>query len=154
MADRRKTAGKKQSAASGRAGTSSRSSLNGKRRSAARTGKSSGSGRAAASRKTTARQTMKTMLQPNPAMNIEIFCWILLAVSVLIFISLFGIGGKIGNVLGGIFFGLMGTDALRHGKPGQQKSICSDSFRRRSVCDGLRTSGVDAGRLAGKPQSE
>lgn len=111
MADRRKTAGKKQSAASGRAGTSSRSSLNGKRRSAARTGKSSGSGRAAASRKTTARQTMKTMPQPNPAMNIEIFCWILLAVSVLIFISLFGIGGKIGNVLGGIFFGLMGTNA-------------------------------------------
>ena len=51
------------------------------------------------------------MPQSNPAMNTEIFCWILLAVSVLIFISLFGIGGKIGNALGGIFFGLMGTNA-------------------------------------------
>lgn len=111
MADRRKTAGRKQSAASGRAGTSSRSSLNGKRSTAARTGKSSGSGKAAASKKTTVRQTGKTMPQSNPAMNTEIFCWILLAVSVLIFISLFGIGGKIGNALGGIFFGLMGTNA-------------------------------------------
>ncbi len=111
MADRRKTAGKKQSAASGRAGTSSRSSLNGKRRTAAQTGKSSGSGRTTASKKTTVRQTAKTMPQSNPAMNTEIFCWVLLAVSVLIFISLFGIGGKIGDTLGGIFFGLMGTNA-------------------------------------------
>lgn len=44
-------------------------------------------------------------------MSTEVFCWVLLAVSVLIFISLLGVGGKAGNALGGIFFGLMGANA-------------------------------------------
>lgn len=44
-------------------------------------------------------------------MGTEAFCWILLGISVLIFISLLGLGGKAGSALGSIFFGLMGMNA-------------------------------------------
>ena len=38
----------------------------------------------------------------------EIVLWVVLAVSILLFISNFGIGGKIGNAVSGVFFGIFG----------------------------------------------
>jgi len=104
------------------AGTSSRSSAKkntGKMKTQASGSKKSGSRSAssAGKRSSRGRNTARSSYQyyepssGNSALNTEIFCITLLAVSILIFISLLGIGGKVGNALGDIFFGLMGTNA-------------------------------------------
>ena len=47
----------------------------------------------------------------NPMMNTEILCWCLLAASVLIFICVLGVGGRLGDAFGDLLFGVMGTNA-------------------------------------------
>ncbi len=47
----------------------------------------------------------------NPLMGMEVFCWLLLAFAVLIFISLIGYGGKLGGALADLLFGLFGSSA-------------------------------------------
>ena len=44
-------------------------------------------------------------------MGMEVFCWLLLAFAVLIFISLIGYGGKLGGALADLLFGLFGSSA-------------------------------------------
>ena len=114
MAESRKKPNTKKKSSSGRAGTGSRSSLNRSGKASSSTAgkrtKSVQSGNSTAGNRRTGASGSREYAG-NPALNTEIFCWSLLAVSVLIFISLLGAGGRIGNALSGIFFGLMGTNA-------------------------------------------
>ena len=63
--------------------------------------KSAGKRRTPAGRK-------KKQLQTGPSMESEIFLWIVLAVSVVLLISNFGVGGSVGNAISSFFFGLVG----------------------------------------------
>lgn len=63
--------------------------------------KSAGKRRTPAGRK-------KKQVQTGPSMESEIFLWIVLAVSVVLLISNFGMGGSVGNAISSFFFGLVG----------------------------------------------
>ena len=63
--------------------------------------KSAGKRRTPAGRK-------KKQVQTEPSMESEIFLWIVLAVSVVLLISNFGVGGSVGNAISSFFFGLVG----------------------------------------------
>ena len=63
--------------------------------------KSAGKRRTPAGRK-------KKQVQTVPSMESEIFLWIVLAVSVVLLISNFGVGGSVGNAISSFFFGLVG----------------------------------------------
>ena len=63
--------------------------------------KSAGKRRTPAGRK-------KKQVQTGPSMESEIFLWIVLAVSVVLLISNFGVGGLVGNAISSFFFGLVG----------------------------------------------
>lgn len=63
--------------------------------------KSAGKRRTPAGRK-------KKQVQTGPSMESEIFLWIVLAVSVVLLISNFGVGGPVGNAISSFFFGLVG----------------------------------------------
>lgn len=76
------------------------------------TGKKSSSSSARSTKKTTksnsrSRQTQKRV-EEHENFNDEIILWGVLAICILLFISNFGIGGKIGSVASGIFFGIFG----------------------------------------------
>ena len=76
------------------------------------TGKKSTSSSARSTKKTTksksgSRQTQKK-IKEYEKFHDEIILWGVLAISILLFISNFGIGGKIGSVVSGIFFGILG----------------------------------------------
>lgn len=78
---------------------------------AARKKSASGRGRAkakpaAAKRKQSSRGKSKGM-----AFESEIMLWVLLAVSILLFVSNFGIGGKVGNAASALLFGIFGLMA-------------------------------------------
>ena len=66
----------------------------------------SSSGRKNSSGKTNSRQKKKNTAQES--FTEEIVLWIILAVSILLFISNFGIGGAVGNAVSGFFFGVFG----------------------------------------------
>lgn len=60
------------------------------------------------------RQTKKermAQIERQQAFKKEIFLWIVVAVSILLFISNFGIGGNLGNAVSGFLFGLFGMVA-------------------------------------------
>lgn len=60
------------------------------------------------------RQTKKermAQIEKQQAFKKEIFLWIVVAVSILLFISNFGIGGNLGNAVSGFLFGLFGMVA-------------------------------------------
>ena len=60
------------------------------------------------------RQTKKermAQIERQQAFKKEIFLWIVVAVSILLFISNFGIGGSLGNAVSGFLFGLFGMVA-------------------------------------------
>lgn len=75
-----------------------------------RTASVKGRTKKAASRKGTRRKTTRNKAQ-GIAFEGEILLWILLAVSILLFASNFGIGGKIGNAASTLNFGLFGLMA-------------------------------------------
>lgn len=50
----------------------------------------------------------KKQVQTGSSMESEILLWIVLAVSVVLLISNFGVGGSVGNAISGFFFGLVG----------------------------------------------
>ena len=50
----------------------------------------------------------KKQIEQHENFTGEIILWLILAVSILLFISNFGIGGKIGNAVSGVFFGIFG----------------------------------------------
>ena len=62
-------------------------------------------------RKSTARktQTKKRQTVENRSMETEIILWIVLALSVVLLVSNFGIGGAVGNAFSSFFFGLVGV---------------------------------------------
>lgn len=62
-------------------------------------------------RKSTARktQTKKRQTVENRTMETEIILWIVLALSVVLLVSNFGIGGAVGNAFSSFFFGLVGV---------------------------------------------
>lgn len=66
----------------------------------------SSSGRKNSSGKTNSRQKKQNTAQES--FTEEIVLWIILAVSILLFISNFGIGGAVGNAVSGFFFGVFG----------------------------------------------
>ena len=60
------------------------------------------------------RQTKKermAQIERQQAFKKEIFLWIVVAVSILLFISNFGIGGHLGNAVSGFLFGVFGMVA-------------------------------------------
>ena len=63
--------------------------------------KSAGKRRTPASKK-------KKQVQTGHSMESEILLWIVLAVSVVLLISNFGVGGSVGNAISSFFFGLVG----------------------------------------------
>lgn len=63
--------------------------------------------KSAGKRKTPAGRKKK-QVQTGPSMESEIFLWIVLAVSVVLLISNFGVGGSVGNAISSFFFGLVG----------------------------------------------
>ena len=50
-------------------------------------------------------------IERQQAFKKEIFLWIVVAVSILLFISNFGIGGHLGNAVSGFLFGVFGMVA-------------------------------------------
>ncbi len=50
----------------------------------------------------------KKQVQSGTSMESEIFLWIVLAISVVLLISNFGVGGSVGNAISSFFFGLVG----------------------------------------------
>ena len=52
-------------------------------------------------------------IERQQAFKKEIFLWIVVAVSILLFISNFGIGGHLGNVVSGFLFGVFGMVAIQ-----------------------------------------
>lgn len=74
--------------------------------------KKSTSGRKAqTSRNTTSRRKGKAAAKKQEDFTSEVILWIVLAVSILLFISNFGIGGTIGNAVSRFFFGVFGLIA-------------------------------------------
>ena len=59
-------------------------------------------------RSKTSSATKKTIQEKQQAFRDEIFLWIIVAVSLLLFISNFGIGGVVGNAISSFFFGVFG----------------------------------------------
>ena len=57
------------------------------------------------------RSTVQKKQQEKENFTKEVILWLILATSVLLFISNFGIGGKIGNTVSGFFFGVFGLIA-------------------------------------------
>lgn len=74
-----------------------------------RTSGSRASGRSSSGRKTK-KERMQEM-ERKAAFREEIILWIVVAVSLILFISNFGVGGKVGNAISGILFGIFGIIA-------------------------------------------
>lgn len=68
----------------------------------------SGKRKAQTSRKGSTGRKKKTAAQQQEDFTREVILWIIVAVSILLFISNFGIGGTIGNAVSRFFFGVMG----------------------------------------------
>ena len=71
----------------------------------------SGKRKAQTSRKGSKGRKKKTAAQQQEDFTREVILWIIVAVSILLFISNFGIGGTIGNAVSRFFFGVMGLIA-------------------------------------------
>ena len=71
----------------------------------------SGKRKAQTSRKGSTGRKKKTAAQQQEDFTREVILWIIVAVSILLFISNFGIGGTIGNAVSRVFFGVMGLIA-------------------------------------------
>ena len=71
----------------------------------------SGKRKAQTSRKGSTGRNKKTAAQQQEDFTREVILWIIVAVSILLFISNFGIGGTIGNAVSRFFFGIMGLIA-------------------------------------------
>lgn len=71
----------------------------------------SGKRKAQTSRKGNTGRKKKTAAQQQEDFTREVILWIIVAVSILLFISNFGIGGTIGNAVSRFFFGVMGLIA-------------------------------------------
>ena len=71
----------------------------------------SGKRKAQTSRKGRTGRKKKTAAQQQEDFTREVILWIIVAVSILLFISNFGIGGTIGNAVSRFFFGVMGLIA-------------------------------------------
>lgn len=71
----------------------------------------SGKRKAQTSRKGSTGRKKKTAAQLQEDFTREVILWIIVAVSILLFISNFGIGGTIGNAVSRFFFGVMGLIA-------------------------------------------
>ena len=71
----------------------------------------SGKRKAQTSRKGSTGRKKKTAAQEQEDFTREVILWIIVAVSILLFISNFGIGGTIGNAVSRFFFGVMGLIA-------------------------------------------
>ena len=71
----------------------------------------SGQRKAQTSRKGNIGRKKKTAAQQQENFTREVILWIIVAVSILLFISNFGIGGTIGNAVSRFFFGVMGLIA-------------------------------------------
>lgn len=71
----------------------------------------SGKRKAQTSRKESTGRKKKTAAQQQEDFTREVILWIIVAVSILLFISNFGIGGTIGNAVSRFFFGVMGLIA-------------------------------------------
>ena len=71
----------------------------------------SGKRKAQTSRKGSTGRKKKTAAQQQEDFTREVILWIIVAVSILLFISNFGIGGTIGNAVSRFFFGVMGLIA-------------------------------------------
>lgn len=71
----------------------------------------SGKRKAQTSRKENTGRKKKTAAQQQEDFTREVILWIIVAVSILLFISNFGIGGTIGNAVSRFFFGVMGLIA-------------------------------------------
>ena len=71
----------------------------------------SGKRKAQTSRKGSTGRKKKTAAQQQEDFTGEVILWIIVAVSILLFISNFGIGGTIGNAVSRFFFGVMGLIA-------------------------------------------
>ena len=69
----------------------------------------SSSGRSSSGRKTNSRRKKNEVQHEN--FTEEVILWIVLAVSILLFISNFGIGGFIGGAISSFFFGIFGLIA-------------------------------------------
>ena len=70
----------------------------------------SSSGRKTSGRKTNSGRKKNDMQQES--FTEEVILWVILAVSILLFISNFGIGGAIGNAVSSFFFGIFGLSTL------------------------------------------
>ena len=70
-----------------------------------------GKRKAQTSRKGSTGRKKKTAAQQQEDFTREVILWIIVAVSILLFISNFGIGGTIGNAVSRFFFGVMGLIA-------------------------------------------
>lgn len=114
---KRKAASSGSQAGSGRAGRTAssgkkkNSSAQSRIRSSSRTVNTSGRKKASAAGVRSGGRKAGTAAQTNSSMNMEVFCWVLLAFSILCFISLFGIGGTAGSAAANFLFGLMGVNA-------------------------------------------
>ena len=93
----------------------------------------SGKRKAQTSRKGSTGRKKKTAAQQQEDFTREVILWIIVAVSILLFISNFGIGGTIGNAVSRFFFGVMGLIAYRYffcrveqGQPGGNRKACGD----------------------------
>ena len=71
----------------------------------------SGKRKAQTSRRGSTGRKKKTAAQQQEDFTREVILWIIVAVSILLFISNFGIGGTIGNAVSRFFFGVMGLIA-------------------------------------------
>lgn len=58
--------------------------------------------------KTTAKNTKSNMTAANDGIYQEVILWVMLAVSIVLFVSNFGIGGKVGSLLSSFLFGICG----------------------------------------------
>ena len=69
----------------------------------------SSSGRKTSGRKTNSGRKKNDIQQES--FTEEVILWVILAISILLFISNFGIGGAIGNAVSSFFFGVFGLIA-------------------------------------------
>lgn len=73
--------------------------------------KSTSGGNKTAVRKTNSGQKKTTKRKQDDTFAMEVVLWVIIAVSILLFISNFGIGGTIGNTVSRFFFGIFGLIA-------------------------------------------